>query len=123
MCTVFSLTMLKYPIPPSNPQPWDQLLKNSVKIPIKSKSTLSQLTISTTNIQGLGVGTPKGDRKCTTILGLKTTISIIIDAHTDSHKLNMLKSRMRRKLSKYDIIGHDSRLRGILVLVEKLSGI
>ena len=92
-------------------------------MPPKSKNTLSQITISTTNIQGLGVGTTKGDRKCTTLLGLKTTITIGIDAHTDLHKISTLTSRLRRQLSKYDIIGHDSKLRGILVLTERSSGV
>ena len=55
-------------------------------------------------------------------MSLKSSIHIVLDAHTDKFKKITRKSRLRQQLSKYDLIGHDSRLRGILILIEKSSG-
>ena len=62
----------------------------------KSKSTLSSLRISTTNIRGLGVGGPNEGKKLNCLLDLKTDLTVITDSHADLTKLNSLKSNNRQ---------------------------
>ena len=87
------------------------------------KSTLSEVSIACFNIQGLGVGTKKGDRKLQSIIGLKSTITVVVDAHCSDHKISLLRSKFRNQMARYDIVGTNSDLRGILIFIERNSGI
>ena len=53
---------------------------------------------------------------------LDSDIKIIIDAHTTEYTVNNLRKEYKIKLAKYNIVGHYSRDRGILILSNKTSG-
>ena len=88
----------------------------------QSVTTLSQITISTTNIKSLGVGGKKEEPKLNTILKLNTDVTVVTESRTNKHKVLNMRHKYRTLLSGYEVVTHDSILRGITVFIKKASG-
>ena len=88
----------------------------------QSVTTLSQITISFTNIKSLGVGGEKEKPKLNTILKLLTDMTIATESRTDKKKVQNMRHKYRTLLSGYEVLTHDSILRGITVFIKKVSG-
>ena len=53
---------------------------------------------------------------------LKTEIKFILDSHADNTTIDTLMKEFKREMSQYTIIGNQSRLRGVTVLIKKSCG-
>ena len=84
----------------------------------QSVTTLSQITVSMTNIKSLGVGGKQEDHKLNTILKLNTDVTVVTESRTDKNKVLNMRHKYRTLLSGYEVLTPDSILRGIKVFIK-----
>ena len=68
------------------------------------------------------MGGKKEEPKLNTILKLHTDVTIVTESRTDKNKVQNMRHKYRTLLSGYEVLTHDSILRGITVFIKKASG-
>ena len=56
------------------------------------------------------------------MIHLHSDIKIIVDAHADQDTIKLLNINYRQEMAQYNIIGNESRKRGVTVLIKKSCG-
>ena len=56
------------------------------------------------------------------MIHLKSDIKIIVDAHADQDTIKVLNVKYRQEMAQYNVIGNESRKRGVTVLIKKSCG-
>ena len=56
------------------------------------------------------------------MIHLHSDIKIIIDAHADQDTIKLLNINYRQEMAQYNVIGNESRKRGVTVLIKKSCG-
>ena len=90
--------------------------------PFSSNKSLSGISITCNNIQGLGVSIKElADKKINRILNLKADIHILIDTRCSEAQFNhfMNTSKFKYLLSNFSHFGSYTQTKGIIVLHNK----
>ena len=90
--------------------------------PFSSNKSLTGISITCTNIRGLGVSVKElADKKINRILNLKADIHILIDMRCSEDQFNhfMNTSKFKYMLSNFTHFGSYTKSKGIIVLYNK----
>ena len=92
--------------------------------PFSTNKSLSGISITCTNIRGLGVSVKElADKKINRILNLKADVHILIDTRCSEAQFNhfMNTSKFKYMLSNFTHFGSYTKSKGIIVLYNKKS--
>ena len=92
--------------------------------PFSTNKSLSGISITCTNIRGLGVSVKElADKKINRILNLKADIHILIDTRCSEAQFNhfMNTSKFKYMLSNFTHFGSYTKSKGIIVLYNKTN--
>ena len=82
----------------------------------------STVRISCSNLRGLNSKNKLDVKINHLMVHLKSDIKIIVDAHADQDTIKVLNVKYRQEMAQYNVIGNESRKRGVTVLIKKSCG-
>ena len=89
--------------------------------PFRPTPSLSEISISCTNIRSLGISTKNlTHRKLNSILDLKNSVNILIDSKVSETEANQIcNNNFKYLLKDYKYVGSLTKIKGILILCNK----
>ena len=83
-------------------------------------SNKQTVRISCTNIRGLDLHDKLNIKMNHILNNIKSDIKILVDSHADNATIDMLMKEYKQGISQFNIIGNQSRHRGVTVLINKI---